>query len=202
MLDLAVTPNFGLPYPACPDCQPCPDCPGGLDAFENLARAVDTALADIDSDVTSLTTRVTTLETSVAAMLAAWTDWVPTLTNLTKGSGTVVARYMQVGKTVHWYFQFVFGAGSAVGTNPMFTLPVAPAAHYTSSASAFEGFPGTVHLTDSATAARQGHVSLSGSTVTVTFWNSTPTLAQVTSTAPWTWAVGDAITAWGTYEAA
>lgn len=54
MAKIAVTPNFGLPYPACPDCQPCPDCPGGLDAFENLARAVDTALAGLSLRLTDL----------------------------------------------------------------------------------------------------------------------------------------------------
>lgn len=199
---MAVTPNFGLPYPACPDCQPCPDCPGGLDAFENLARATDTALAGISATATAAAAAAAAAMAEAQQATAAWIAWVPTLTNLTKGGGTVTAMYRQVGKTIHWYFQFVYGAGSAVGTNPSFTLPVAPAAYYTSSASAFDAFPGTANLTDTATAARQGHLSLSGSTVTITFWNSTPTLAQVTSTAPWTWTTPDSMTAWGTYEAA
>jgi hypothetical protein len=67
---MAFTPNFGLPYPACPDCQPCPDCPGGLDAFENLARATDTALSGLSATDSALAARVTVLETHGGILIA------------------------------------------------------------------------------------------------------------------------------------
>lgn len=54
MPKIAVTPSFGLRYPACPDCQPCPNCPGGLDAFENLARDTDSALASVEADIAAV----------------------------------------------------------------------------------------------------------------------------------------------------
>src|SRR5258706_593917 len=57
----------------------------------------------------------------------AWTTWSPTLTNLTLGSGALTAKYRQVGKTVDIRGRFVYGIGSAVGTDPSFTLPVATA---------------------------------------------------------------------------
>lgn len=129
-----------------------------------------------------------------------WSDWTPTLTNLTQGSGTLVARYIQVGTTVHFHFRFTYGSGSAVGSNPTFTLPVAPAASPTYPASYF---PAVVRMLDSGTTARQGELTLtSGSTVQLWYWNATPATAALSSTAPWTWTTNDEIVAAGTYEAA
>lgn len=75
---MAVTPSFGLRYPACPDCQPCPNCPGGLDAFENLARDTDTALASVAAqeaaDVASLDSRVDVLEAPIIGRGRRTTD--------------------------------------------------------------------------------------------------------------------------------
>lgn len=134
------------------------------------------------------------------ALTAAWTVWIPTLTNLTPGNGTQTARYRRVGNTVDWYWQFLNGSTSAVGTSPTFTLPAAPASSYVATNPAF---PGGVHLLDTGVAERQGTLKISsGSTVGITFWNATPALAAVTATAPWTWGTGDYITAWGTYETA
>ena len=135
---------------------------------------------------------------ALSALSSVPSDWPPTLTNLTQGSGTVTAKYRRVGKAVDWYFRFLYGAGSAVGTDPSWTLPAAPASFYPSGES-FGNFPGVVHLIDASTAARQGHLNVAGSTVTITFWNATPTLGQVTATAPWTWTTNDSITAWGSY---
>lgn len=58
---------------------------------------------------------------------AAWATWTPTYTNLTIGSGTVTSKYSHVGRKVIWKYQFTYGAGSAVGTAPTLTLPVAAA---------------------------------------------------------------------------
>lgn len=145
--------------------------------------------------------KLQTLADFASAVTSAWSTWTPTLTNLTQGSGTVTARYRRIGKTVDYYWQFIYGTGSGVGTSPSFTLPVAPASHYSLSPNA--GFPGETYLLDSSGGDRQGAVKLSsGSTVFVVFWNATPANAFITSTAPWTWATGDSITVYGTYEAA
>lgn len=134
---------------------------------------------------------------------AAWTTWVPTLTNLTLGNGTQTARYRQMGKTIDYYWSFVLGSTSAVSvtTPPKFTLPVAPRSHYGTGGST--AFPGAVHLLDAGLAHRQGLVQLdTGSTVQLAYWDATPTLQSIGSTTPWTWGTNDAITAWGSYEAA
>lgn len=130
---------------------------------------------------------------------AVWANWTPTLTNLTLGSGVLVAKYQQVGKTVDYRFKFRYGAGSAVGTAPRFTLPVAPHSTYT----ADEDNLGTGQLLDAATQLRAAIVYLvSGSTVEIAAFGSTGAKASITATVPWTWGSADALTAWGRYEAA
>ena len=138
--------------------------------------------------------------TAWGALTGAWGDWVPTLSNLTQGSGTVVAQYRSDGETMDWFFRFVFGAGSAVGTDPAWSLPITPAAIYPV-AEGFGSFPGRAHLVDAGTGARPGNLfHPTSTTVGVNFWNATPTITQVTATVPWTWAVNDSISAWGSCE--
>lgn len=165
-----------------------------------LGRSGGITDSTIIADIADLDTRLTAAEATLATLVATWPGWNPTLTNLTVGAGgTLTANRRIIGKTVDWYFQFIFGTGSSVGTNPAFTLPATPASFYPQFAS-FGTFPGTVHLNDAATASRQGNLSLSGtSTVTITYWTAVPTLAQITSTVPWNWGTGDSITAWGTF---
>lgn len=60
-----------------------------------------------------------------------WQSWSPTLTNLTQGAGgTLSCKYIQMGKTVFFRVKFIMGTGSAVGTNPTFTLPVTANSDY------------------------------------------------------------------------
>lgn len=135
----------------------------------------------------------------LTALSAVPSVWVPTLTNLTLGSGTLIAEYTRVGKVIDWYLRFVFGAGSAVGTDPTWTLPATPASFYPV-AEGFGTFPGEAHLVDSGTGARKGNViHPTTTTAGVNFWNATPTIAQVTAIAPWNWATNDSITAWGRF---
>jgi len=118
--------------------------------------------------------------------------WVPVLSNLTLGSGTVRATYRQIGKWYDFHFRFTYGAGSAVGTDPSFTLPATPSADYPTEA--FGTFPGRVHLLDSGTAGRPGALTRTGTaTVAIGQINATPAVAQITATSPWTWTTPDAL---------
>jgi hypothetical protein len=60
----------------------------------------------------------------------AWPSWTPTLANLTKGNGTVLAKWADLGGLVFYRFKFTLGSTSAIAANPGFTLPVAPHADY------------------------------------------------------------------------
>lgn len=60
----------------------------------------------------------------------AWQDWTPTYSNLTVNNGTVVAKYIQIGKTVHFRFSLVCGSSTALGTSMEVSLPVTAASGY------------------------------------------------------------------------
>lgn len=127
---------------------------------------------------------------------AAWTAWTPTLTGITVGNGVRTSTYTRIGRTVHYYFRFVFGSTSAVTGAAGFTLPVAPLAprdnadHY-----------GLVVYSDFGTAQSFGPaIYVAG---TVFFKHGGPTnVSNLSATAPFTWAVNDAIVATGAYESA
>ena len=55
---------------------------------------------------------------------SSWQTWSPTLTNLTAGNGTTVARYYQDGKLVIGYFIFTFGSTSSITGQPQISVPV------------------------------------------------------------------------------
>jgi hypothetical protein len=53
-----------------------------------------------------------------------WQTWTPSYTALTVGNGTVVSRYVQVGKIVYVFWRLTCGSTSSWSNNPRFTLPV------------------------------------------------------------------------------
>lgn len=138
------------------------------------------------------------LNTTVALVRDAWSTWTPILTNLTLGSGTVTARYRTVGKTMDWRFKFVYGAGSAVGTAPRFTLPGTPHSSY----AATEDILGWGTLLDSGTANYAALVRLVSGTTAEIFRETDTSHATITSTAPFTWTTNDVLSVGGTIELA
>jgi hypothetical protein len=132
---------------------------------------------------------------------AAWSTWTPTLTNLTVSGGSLTSKYRQVGKTVDFRLKFVFGAGSAVGTQPQFSLPANIAADY--AAVAFGSAIGGGVLLDSGVSTRPAFLLVqSATTLLITSLNATPVFTDITATVPFTWNAPDSIFVWGTYEAA
>ena len=131
----------------------------------------------------------------------AWTSWTPTWTNLTVGNGTYrVAKYKQIGKTVIFAVDFEFGSTSSVSGNPLsLTLPINRLNVYmTGSFNAM--------LNDTGLAAYPGAIntnSSDASLITIRPVNTAGTyasVAEVTSTVPFTWASGDRIQVNGIYE--
>lgn len=140
-----------------------------------------------------------TVTDELSALSGAWSAWTSTVANLTIGTTVVSSRYRRIGKTIDFRWKFSYSAGAGVGTAPTFTLPAAPSTVYT----AAEDLIGDVQLLDSGTAHRRGHlVFTTGSTVTISYYDASCVLAQVTASLPHVWATGDSIVAWGTYETA
>jgi len=133
-----------------------------------------------------------------------WKDWTPQYTNLTIGSGAVFAKYIQIGKTIHFKFSFVYGSGSAVGSDPTFTLPVP--CHQDERTVDGYNFIGVGNLLDTGISngnaiiglTSDGKVHFSALAASGTY----VTPAPVTATLPFTWGAGDRMFVHGTYEAA
>lgn len=136
----------------------------------------------------------------VTGMFGAWTSWTPSLTNMTLGAGgTLACKYVQLGKTVHARFCFTLGSGSAVGTAPVFSLPVTSV-----SPPVTNMYIGVARLNTTGTSAAWftwGSTTSAG--IVTADANSTFTReTSITAANPFTFASGDAIAGTFTYEAA
>ena len=137
-----------------------------------------------------------------ATAFSAWQDWTPTFANFTKDTATIVAKYIQIGKTVHFRLSVVLDS-SVMGSAPTFSLPVTSATYGGSSL-----IPpiGQVGILDSGSALYSG-VALWTTTTTATLRVSSAGSTYVSpvgisATVPMTWADGDEFHVEGTYEAA
>ena len=162
--------------------------------------ANSTRLAKVVTDSDS-TTEVVDLR--IIPYQSAWRTWVPILENLTKGNGTIIAKYTQIGKTVHFYFRFLLGSSSTLGSNPTFTVPVALNSDW---ATGTELVLGTVAYLEAGVSVNYGNIHRSGSDQVFSFraFSDDGTNEKgiaLTSTVPFSWAAGDAINVVGTYEA-
>lgn len=133
----------------------------------------------------------------------AWSSWAVTFANLTIGNATVVAKYIQIGKTVHFRLSVVIGSTTTIGSVPQFTLPVTAAAY---GASVGEMPFGYAEYLDAGVASYMGTL-VYASTTAATYSRyvvsgSSISKLGLSSTAPFTFGVGDEINATGTYEAA
>jgi len=155
-----------------------------------------------------VTANITDAAVTPAKLLAgtgsgwAWTTYSPTLSNITIGNGTVVARYIQIGKNVFARITITFGSTSSMGTSPTITLPVTAISGYASGAESY----GTLQILHVGNYVALG-ILIVGSTTTVTAaaLSASNTYLQnvnITSTVPFTWGAGDALYFYIQYEAA
>jgi len=138
-------------------------------------------------------------ETTGLKWSGAWTSYTPTLTYMTQGNGTVVARYAQIGKICYVFFTFTFGSTSSISSYPAISLPI------TAWTSGFYA-NSTLSMLDAATAEYFGLVYIEN-TSKATFFaqNSAGTYVRdaiIAATVPMTWGTGDKITANFYYEVA
>lgn len=136
----------------------------------------------------------------------AWQTWAPTLGAITIGNGTTVAKYTQIGKTIHAYLEITWGSGTSQSGTFTFTLPATASASYTASRHVI----GEVSMWDnSASQLYSARAFLTANTtVTPRLFHSdgaflySPSTDIISATQPVTWAVSDVFSAYLTYEAA
>ena len=133
-------------------------------------------------------------EPANAAIAGAWTAGSMTLSSATIGNGTLVSRYRIIGKTVDFTFTFTLGSTSAItGASKITGFP---AAHLQT-----VEWVAPAHLLDSSARHFRGiAVADLGSADTWAIFQGESGDGQLSSTAPFTWAVGDVISVTGTYE--
>lgn len=143
-------------------------------------------------------------EMPAAATTGQWSNWTPSWTGLTVGNGTLnYARYAVIGSTVHFRLEFVWGSTTSASGGISFTLPTNTAA------GGSNGIPaGSARLQDSsASTSYEGELwtaPAGGNTCSLlatAVGGSRLYYVSVTGTDPFTFAVNDAITVCGTYEA-
>lgn len=161
-------------------------------------------LDGFDGDVTDLNYAKSLYDTGVTptefdaldGINDGWTAFTPAWTNLTPGSGTNTGYYKQIGKMVWFRTVFVYGSGSAVGTTPTLTLPVAKSANVSASTPI-----GQARYFDANGSIYGGQVLADGK---VSLFNASATYATEafpTASVPFTWTTNDAIWMSGVYEA-
>jgi hypothetical protein len=188
-----------------PDAAPvAPALPDGAISLASIE--VDAGVTAVtDADITDLRAEATLRPAVVDGAVGQWQDWTPNLTNITLGNGIQVARYTQIGKTVHLYWSLDLGNASSVGTNPTISLPVASAIPANDTA-AENNIIGVGNFTDTGTASYLTTVRLTSSTTMrprpQVVSGSNVTAGSISATAPFTWTTDDRMAISATYEAA
>lgn len=155
------------------------------------------------TDDTQIVTPKALADATVGKLGAAWSTWTPTWTNISGGT-TTYAKYIQIGKTVHFRLKYTLSGANISGTEVSFTPPVTAHADY---AQTGVDFVGETHLRDAGTSTFSGMcIWITGGNFAVRVNTASgsyvETGVQLTSTVPFTWANTDMILVKGTYEVA
>lgn len=141
-----------------------------------------------------------------------WSSFTPSWTNLTVGTGgsaTNTGYYKQIGKTVFFAVNMIFGSsGPSMGSNPYVSLPVNASSNYSTTAPS-QTIIGTVVFNDVSGSPYPGHITINntsgvanGQVLTTSVGATYPTYTGISSTIPFAWGGGDQIRITGYYEAA
>ena len=133
--------------------------------------------------------------------IGTFTNYTPTLTGITVGNGTTVARYVEINQIVFWSVVFTFGSTSSVTAAVFVSLPSTAGNLYEAANSANCQFEDV-----SASIINGGFVQRdSGTRVGLRVANAAGTYSvgtALSSTVPFSWANGDIIAASGFYRKA
>jgi hypothetical protein len=166
----------------------------------NNAWTYPTSTDLVKDGASAIQTLATGIDTSTGKGLIAWQTYAPTLSSgWANGNGVwSVARYCQIGKTVHVQATFTLGTTTTKGTTCIVSLPVT--AQGTGSAQIGNGWA-TITATQWILALYPSTTTAAQLTIILT--NGThANLTGITATTPATWATGNVISFALTYEAA
>lgn len=127
-----------------------------------------------------------------------WDSWSPGYTNITVGNGTVLSKYIKIGKTIIANWQLACGTTSSWSNGAHLTLPITANSRY-STTNSFNPVGnvifnnGTVYV---------GHASITGSTSDVFIYFFSASASQLTGSVPTTLANTNAVSINFIYEAA
>lgn len=132
----------------------------------------------------------------------SWATYSPTLSNITIGNGTVVAKYIQTGKQVTARITITFGSTSAMGTTPQISLPVSASSGYLAGAESY----GTAQILHNGNYINPAVTIVVDTNNVEAYAIDTSTTyakyADITSSVPFSWGTGDALYFYLSYEAA
>lgn len=169
---------------------------------------VDYPLPDDDNTSTKVPFYNETIQAILATLYggasSVWASWTPTWTNLTVGNATIIAKYGRIGKFIFGRLSIILGSTSSVSGAVSFSLPVTRAAY---GGTLGNTILGSCRLFDTSAPATRGGAIFTPTTTTalVTVIDTSGTyqsFVDLSSTVPFTWAVGDEITTQFFYEAA
>lgn len=143
---------------------------------------------------------ITSAQLVPAALLAAWSTYVPIDENITVGNGTRSAAYVQIGKIVFFRWSLILGSTSAIGSSPSIGLPVAANAAAEQAVSCYILDFGTAHYEAIAVVGR-ANAGLDANKALLVCSLASGAHA-LSATTPFTFTTSDRITVVGMYEAA
>ena len=122
--------------------------------------------------------------------VGAWTAYTPTWSGISSTGATSTGRYVQLGKTVHFFARYVVGSsGISVSGGITPSLPITKNSNSFVISNGWIDDTGTTYFLP---IMREG----------TAFANTTTGAANFSNIVPMVWAVNDGITIGGTYEAA
>ena len=151
----------------------------------------------ITAPVINATTKFQWNGTDLTGLAGAWQTWTPTITGWGTSNYTLDAKYVQIGKTVHFSFIMSVTGANTGGTSLSFTLPVTAriANNCVVSTSLVSNGNQYVGMSRNTSTTSLGVFSLTTATGLVQ-------TADLTASSPAIWKNLDAIRVNGTYEAA
>lgn len=179
-----LTPKFDLPKPEGTDL-----ISNGYDAIADLADSVEALLGAMFP------------QRADPGPAPAWTTYTPTwtasTTNPSLGNGSLIGTWTKVERLVFWRAALTFGSTTTPGSGiwflglPLAGGPATPTVGFTTGRGA---------LVDTSAGLRNGRDVLINAATTFCLISEAGVYTSGPST-PWTWAVGDSVSAAGWYQA-